>query len=225
MREQKESVIRVFDDLALRRSWERLYSGNVNRIKYNYMTRLRAVEELIGSYVTGNILDIGCGTGDLAPFIIEQETTYYGVDLSSKMIERAKSNYGVFLRNGRATFHVADCENLHFCSKKFDMVIAIALIEYLPDPIKFMIEAQRVLKDGGYFLITVPYKECINSKIRECLFPITKILFPIYVKLINQPLLRMVDVKHFSSRTFCFHDLISSANFSSFISIELLPLR
>ena len=47
MKKEKENVIQVFDDMASTGSWEKLNSSHVDRISYNYMSRLRAVEELV----------------------------------------------------------------------------------------------------------------------------------------------------------------------------------
>ncbi|MFB0564546.1 MAG: class I SAM-dependent methyltransferase [Candidatus Aminicenantaceae bacterium] len=227
MKIQKEDVIRVFDDLASKSSWERLYSGHIDRIRYNFVTRLRAVEELIDLNVKGDILDVGCGTGDLAPFVTRKGAIYHGVDLSAEMIKRANTIYSVLVKNGKATFQIGDCENLHFCDKKFNTVIAIGLIEYLPDPSRFLSEMERVTKSGGYFLITVPYKECINSKIRKLLFPIKSILFPIYAKLKNPHLVPAIDVKHYSYNEIELDELMENRNFRRvdfrFTNFHIIP--
>lgn len=198
MNKQKEEVIRVFDNLASRSSWEKLYSEKIDRVNYGFIARQRAVEELLASYAAGKALDIGCGTGDLAVFYAKKGGIYTGIDLSQDMIKRANSNYANLVGTGRAVFQVADSENLPFNDREFDVLSAVGLIEYLPDPAKVLDEIGRVIKIGGHVLITVPNKKCINSLVRFILKPVTNILFPLYVRISKASLVSMRKVKHYS---------------------------
>ena len=198
MKTVKENVIEVFDNIASKGSWEELYSGHIDRVTYNFISRQRTVEQLLEPVINGQVLDVGCGTGDLAPFVIRKNAAYTGVDLSAKMIERAIINYDTIIKSGKATFQIADCEYLPFPSKKFDIVTAVALLEYLPDPIQFLHEVQKVIRPGGDFLLTVPYKNCINLKIKKLLSPLIKTLFPIYARLKVRPLLPTKNLQHFT---------------------------
>lgn len=198
----KSQVIDVFDDIAEKRAWENLYSetiesGKIGRTGYNFVARRRAVAELIDPYAQGALLDIGCGTGDLAPIYAARDVAYTGVDLSSQMIERAHENFSELIEAGKAKFEVADCEELPLGDQMYDVVTAVALIEYLPDASAALDEIVRVTKAGGYALVTVPYSRCINTYIRWMLKPIVKLLVPIYALLKRQPLLAMKDVKHY----------------------------
>lgn len=198
MKDRKQGVAQVFDNIALKSSWEKLYQGKIDRISYNFASRQRAVEELLKPYVSGKALDIGCGSGDLAVFYAAKGAGYTGVDLSSSMIERARSNYAALIREGRADFKVADCENLPFNDGEFDVLSAVALIEYLPDPLKALGEIFRVVKTGGYILITVPNKKCINNLFRAIFKPVTSLLFPIYTRMKKSPLALMRNVRHYN---------------------------
>lgn len=198
VKDRKQGVAQVFDNIALKSSWEKLYQGKIDRISYNFASRQRAVEELLKPYVSGKALDIGCGSGDLAVFYAAKGAGYTGVDLSSSMIERARSNYAALIREGRADFKVADCENLPFNDGEFDVLSAVALIEYLPDPLKALGEIFRVVKTGGYILITVPNKKCINNLFRAIFKPVTSLLFPIYTRMKKSPLALMRNVRHYN---------------------------
>lgn len=198
MAECKEDVTRVFDNIASKISWEKLYLGKIDRISYNFTSRQRAVEELLKPFISGRVLDIGCGSGDLAAFYAAGGASYTGVDLSGSMIERAKSNYAALVKEGKADFKVADCERLPFRDQEFDLLSAVALVEYLPDPSKFLDEILRVVKKGGYVLLTVPNKKCINNLFRAFFKPVTGLLFPLYAKLKKAPLALMRKVKHYS---------------------------
>lgn len=198
MNNSKQEVARVFDDIASKTSWERLYQGKPDRISYNFASRQRAVEELLEPYAAGKVLDVGCGSGDLVVFYVTKGLCYTGVDLSSSMIERANSNYSEFVGEKKAFFQVADCENLPFKDGEFDALSAVALIEYLPEPAKALGEIYRVLKPGGYLLITVPNKKCVNNLFRFFFRPLTNLLFPLYARIKKSPLSAMRNVRHYS---------------------------
>ena len=196
MRTVKENVTQVFDSLASARAWEGLYRGSVDRLSYNFVTRQRAVENLLEGHTGSNVIDLGCGTGDLVSFYASKGSRYTGLDISEKMIERAKSNFAGAGSSGQICFMTGDCENLSFPSGEFDTLSAIALIEYLPDPNKTVSECSRVLKSGGYAIISVPHKSCINFKVRDILAPARQALFPLYQKLKGGALSVMKDPCH-----------------------------
>ncbi len=198
LKDHKQEVTQVFDRIASKTSWEQLYLGKVDRMNYNFASRQRAVEELLRPYTSGKALDIGCGSGDLVVFYADKGVDYTGVDLSSSMIERANLNYAELVKEGKAVFRVADCEKLPFNNGEFDLLSAVALLEYLPDPSGALDEIKRVVKTGGYVLITVPNKKCINNFFRAILKPITDLFFPLYVKIKKSPLALMRNVKHYS---------------------------
>lgn len=198
MKNQKEETIKVFDSIASDFSWERLYSSKMDRINYNFITRQRTVEELLEPYITGKVLDIGCGSGDLVTFYSKKEIFYTGIDLSNHMIKRANFNYADLVQKGKVNFQVADCEKLPFKDGEFDVLSAVALIEYLPDPSRSLNEISRVVKDGGYALVTVPNKKCINNLFRFLWKPIRDLLFPLYLRFKKASLASMKNVKHYS---------------------------
>jgi ubiquinone/menaquinone biosynthesis C-methylase UbiE len=193
-----DDVVRVFDSLASQRAWENLYSRKIDRLSYNFVSRQRAVEELLKDEVSGNVLDLGCGTGDLLPFFASRNVLYTGLDLSSKMIERASANHATLVSSGNAKFLTGDSENIPFDDNQFHIVTAIALVEYFPDPTKALDEIARVLKPGGVAVITVPHKSCINFAIRDLLEPARNAFYPLYLRLKGRGLSAMKDVKHYA---------------------------
>ena len=198
----KEEVMEVFDSIADRKSWENLYQGKMDRLTYNFVSRQKSVEHLLTPYVKGKILDLGCGTGDLLPFFVKfSGIQYTGMDLSANMIKRANEVHQSSLKKLNqavsAKFIVGDSEKLPFEDHSFDIISAVALIEYFPDPQKVLSEMIRVLKSAGTLLLTVPHKSCINFKIRDILEPVRNLLFPLYEKWKGKNLSEMKNVKHY----------------------------
>ncbi len=96
-----------------------------------------------------SLLDAGCGTGAVISLLQEKypDKNYTGIDLSSKMIEAARrKNVGV-------DFICGDCEELPFERNCFDVVICSQSFHHYPNPKKFLLNVQRVLKPGGRLIL------------------------------------------------------------------------
>jgi len=96
------------------------------------------------------VLDVCCGTGDIAIHIakniaVKGEVT--GVDFSSKMLEIAK-NKAQNLKN--ITFFEADALNLPFAENEFDACFISFGLRNLEDLKNGLEEMKRVVKPGGY---------------------------------------------------------------------------
>jgi len=93
-----------------------------------------------------HILDLGCGTGDLAFEIARSGASVVGIDLSSEMIEQAKRKYpGI-------TFHVKNGESFSFGGEKFDAVFSNAAMHWMRNASGAIRSIHDVLRDGGRFV-------------------------------------------------------------------------
>jgi len=104
------------------------------------------------------VLDIGCGTGQhlirLHPWIGEG----VGIDLSSRMIDRAAAN-GLACGSHSLRFAQMSAEELtpeHF--GKFDVVLFIGVLEHMPSPAAMLRRARSVLQPEGRIVIVMPHR-------------------------------------------------------------------
>ncbi len=101
---------------------------------------------------SGRILDVGCGNGNLFALLPNGKYELYGVDFSENMIVEAKNNCRT-----KASFSVADAEELPFDDDTFDIVVCNASFHHYIHPDTVLEEMHRVLKNGGKVLIGDPY--------------------------------------------------------------------
>ncbi len=107
------------------------------------------VSEIIQPYLSGNVLDIGAGSGLLCE--IATVDNYYGIELSSGMTTLAKSKFP------ENNFSVADMHKLPFPDNFFDNIISLyGPISYSLIPDELIAEIKRVLKPGGHVAL-MPY--------------------------------------------------------------------
>lgn len=96
--------------------------------------RLQITGELLAPHVQGrHVVDVGCGSGRLAPAILQAgAASYLGLDLADAAIEVAQRRATEEGWGDRATFAVADVHHLPDTPR--DVVISLGLTDWLDDP-------------------------------------------------------------------------------------------
>ncbi len=98
-------------------------------------------------------LDIGCGPGTFIG-TLDEAIESVGIDIALPQILYARANYGAPWRK----FEVIERGRLPFDAGTFDVVTCIELVEHLPldEALSLCVEARRVLKPDGLFVVTTP---------------------------------------------------------------------
>lgn len=116
---------------------------------------LASVEEVVNKYkFLGSVLDLGCG--DLPyKYLFQYGTDYKGIDFKEHSTNncfpyRQLPDY-YFPKDYAKTFRIP------FKNNQFDHAVAFQVLEHHQDPEKMFSELFRVVKRGGYVLITVPF--------------------------------------------------------------------
>jgi SAM-dependent methyltransferase len=111
-----------------------------------------AVRDRVGA--GGDVLDLGCGSGDLARHLAAGGYRVIGCDIAPRMLDEAAAAGG-----GDAVRWIRldpGWRTLPFEAASFDAVVASSVLEYVPDPPAVLHECARVLRPGGIVLGTVP---------------------------------------------------------------------
>jgi SAM-dependent methyltransferase len=104
--------------------------------------------------LSGQGLDLGCGTGFSTELLVERfpRLAWHGADCSNAMLALARDKPGL----RRVTFHEARAEALPFPSSTFDVVVASFAWHWFGDGAGA--EIRRVLRPGGWVLAGVPLR-------------------------------------------------------------------
>lgn len=106
---------------------------------------------MIGDPKDQNILDVGCGEGDLALSLAKSGARVCGIDVSPAMIREATDRAS---RSGNSVdFSVAEAVRLPFPNQSFDVVLAKTILCFVRDPEPVFDELARVLRPGGVLVI------------------------------------------------------------------------
>ena len=103
--------------------------------------------ELLWSKVEDiNVLEVGVGTGKNFPYYPEAaEIT--AVDFSDKMLKHAKDRASK--QKVKVRLQQMDVQNLQFEDDTFDTVVASFVFCSVPNPVRGLMEVERVCKPGG----------------------------------------------------------------------------
>ena len=99
--------------------------------------------ELLNPKEDEEILDLGCGDGTLSLEIIKSKAKVIAVDLSSDMVKKAQSK-------GIEAYKM-DVTNLPY-ENKFDAVFSNAVLHWVKDKNKAIVNIHKVLKSKGRFI-------------------------------------------------------------------------
>jgi len=110
-----------------------------------------------------HILDIGCGNGSWLYTFEKLGLEATGMDISDNRVKFARG-HGL-----NAILHDIT-EGWPFHDQDFDVVFANNVIEHIKigDRVRIIKEAYRVLKNYGYLIIIVPYKEDLKYSMVKC---------------------------------------------------------
>lgn len=111
--------------------------------KHQFVSQFgQGIMELLQPRQHERILDVGCGTGDLAATLTDQGAHVVGIDLSQNMIEAAIKKYP------HLDFHVGDATNLPYADE-FDAVFSNATLHWIKTPEAAIAAMYNALKHGG----------------------------------------------------------------------------
>jgi len=99
----------------------------------------------------GRLLDIGCGTGELAARLAQRGWHVTGLDLCERMLHQAR----IKLNGDGGSVHltVGDSERLPFASGAFDAVTCANSFHHYPHQERVVSDMYRVLRPGGHLLL------------------------------------------------------------------------
>ncbi len=106
--------------------------------------------------IGGTLLDVGCGKGDLLPFVNTHCNRYVGCDVVK---------YAGFPSELEFCKVDLDTGRMPLDDNAVDIVVSAETIEHLENPRAFVRELTRVLRPGGLLVVTTPNNLSFLSKL------------------------------------------------------------
>ncbi|MCU0287199.1 MAG: class I SAM-dependent methyltransferase [Acidobacteria bacterium] len=116
---------------------------------FDYEKEFHFYDTLLRKYKCRDLLEIGCGTGNLAPYFIKAGYKYTGIDLHNEMLQIARENYP------ETQFIQADMRDLHLFHNCESIIITGRSFCYMAankDVMTALQSIYRALKEKGILI-------------------------------------------------------------------------
>ncbi|MBL0742299.1 class I SAM-dependent methyltransferase [Chryseolinea lacunae] len=110
-------------------------------------------------YVTGDVLEVGCGEGRGVGVLIKDAATFTAVDKIKPLIDDLQQKHpsGKFI-----SMNIPPLNGL--ADNAYDRIFSFQVIEHIQDDALFLKEIHRVLKPGGIAVLTTPNRKMSLSR-------------------------------------------------------------
>lgn len=122
--------------------------------------------KLLGNLKGKNVLDLGCGGGQLSISLALRGAKVTGIDFSEKQIRYAETLAKKF--NVNPDFLVQDINNLrNFQTNSFNLVISVYTLQYVKNLQKVFRQVNRILKRNSKFIFSLdhPFYYAVKSRV------------------------------------------------------------
>jgi 2-polyprenyl-3-methyl-5-hydroxy-6-metoxy-1,4-benzoquinol methylase len=140
--------------------------GNLKQLEYNGIQELAAyglhrdVFKILSSYLKKgiNILDFGCGQGAFSQRLVDAGMIVDACDIDIDQIKaNVRKKFKLDLNNKDIKASIPD---------KYDMVVALEIIEHLENPWKYISDCLELLNAGGIIVLSTPNISSFPSRLR-----------------------------------------------------------
>lgn len=139
-------------ELTFQKTWATIFKNNREKA-LEYYKKYRFFDDIVaicGIDDGTKILDIGCGISTILHYIKGEKTGLDPLAEEYKELYEYPSDINVIKGFG---------ENIPFADEYFDAVISTNNLDHVTDPQKTVNEINRVLRTGGFFILTVEFFE------------------------------------------------------------------
>jgi SAM-dependent methyltransferase len=129
---------------TMRETW---MAGDFGKIAKGNVREAEAFVSRLELPAGAQVLDLACGTGNLAIPLARRGMRVTGVDIASNLLEQARERAAE--EGLQIWFEEGDAEQLPYPDSTFDAVVTMFGAMFAPQPERVVAECARVLKPGG----------------------------------------------------------------------------
>ena len=116
-----------------------------------------AAYRFAASQVEGTVVDAGCGEGYGSAILGARGAKVVSLDLDEPTLRHAMARYPA------SALAKGDLHRLPLADSSVDAIVALQVIEHLPDAAAFIREAARTLRPGGALVLSTPNRATFPS--------------------------------------------------------------
>jgi len=107
----------------------------------------------------GRLLDVGCGNGYFLELARRRGWEIFGTEISEYCIKYCKEKFGI-------SVHFGEIFEANFSDNYFDIITMWHTLEHVRNPIGYLRESNRILKNDGLLFILVPNARFLLSHLK-----------------------------------------------------------
>jgi ubiquinone/menaquinone biosynthesis C-methylase UbiE len=119
-----------------------------------FLTRARLVR--VARHLSGKVLDVGCGYGELLEYLPASVQSVTLLDRCPERVPRLQARLSATAIEARLLLGDISEGEIALPADSFDSVVMAALLEHLRSPGEALRETRRLLKPGGSVVLTTP---------------------------------------------------------------------
>jgi len=129
-----------------------------SKISYNDFIEQPAMKKLLPEIKGLHVVDLGCGFGDLAMYLVEHGAEQViGVDISENMLTHAK-------KHPRIQYMQRSMEDIQFNDSQFDLIVSSLAFHYVEDFDALIQKVAKWMKPNGYLLFSTEHPVILSRK-------------------------------------------------------------
>jgi len=133
---------------------EKFYSNNKNYTNFLKNQNPSVFKKYVKAFIKYSkkneyILDVGCGTGSVMSIVNRKgNRNIYGIEISKTSVKECKTR--------KLNCKIYNGKSIPFQDNYFHVVGSFNVLEHTDDPINFLNEQYRVLRNNGYIVVVCP---------------------------------------------------------------------
>ncbi|QOC23058.1 class I SAM-dependent methyltransferase [Wenzhouxiangella sp. AB-CW3] len=136
---------------------ERFTPECVREMAYEHWHRYAWAAEVVAGL---EVLDAACGEGYGSRLLSARAARVRGIDVSEVAVDHARQRYA----GERLGFDCGDATELPYDTDSFDAVVSFETLEHLAEQDRLLAEFRRVLRPGGFLLISSPDRKTYSDE-------------------------------------------------------------
>ena len=168
----QETVSSYFDDHV--NFWDDVYRSDdvFSLIHQQRRERALTLVDSLGLSAGSRVLEVGCGTGRFAVALASRGLHVDAIDASPGMVSATRERARQERLDAVLRCRQADVQRLDFDQEQFQLVVALGVVPWVPDPSGAVREMARVLAPGGHLLLSADNRQRLTYLLDPRLHPL-----------------------------------------------------